>query len=230
MLLERASHIYKKISHAAMRAGRDPGEVRLVAVTKTVSIEAIREAIEGGLRIFGENRVQEAQKKIASPELNVPGSDLEWHLIGHLQRNKARQAVQLFELIQTLDSVALAEDMDRQAERAGKLQRVLVEVKLSEEETKQGVSEEGLVSLVERIGSLGNLKLEGLMTMPPFFEEPEMARPYFRRLREIRDAMEKRGFPLRELSMGMSHDFEVAVEEGATLVRIGTALFGERRI
>src|SRR5512139_2680596 len=125
--------------HAAMRAGRDAGEVRLVAVTKTVSIEAIREAIEGGLRIFGENRVQEAQKKIASPELNVPGSALEWHLIGHLQRNKARQAVQLFQLIQTLDSTALAEEVDRQAERAGKLQRVLVEVKLSEEETKQGI-------------------------------------------------------------------------------------------
>jgi pyridoxal phosphate enzyme (YggS family) len=231
MLIENASNILKKISHAAMRAGRSPDEVKLIAVTKTVGIETIKEAIDAGLRIFGENRVQEAQKKVMSDELGLMRERIEWHLIGHLQKNKAKYAVQLFDLIHTVDSVELAEELNKQAEKIGKIQRVLVQVKLSEEETKHGVSEDELILLLEEIKKLKNLKLEGLMTMPPYFEDPEKARPYFKRLREIRDninSLRITHYALRELSMGMSNDFEVAIEEGATMVRIGTAIFGER--
>ncbi|MBA4348629.1 MAG: YggS family pyridoxal phosphate-dependent enzyme [Thermodesulfovibrio sp.] len=228
MLLNNVSAIFKKMSYAAMRAGRNPEDVKLIAVTKTVGIEAIKEAVEIGLRKFGENRVQEAQKKVMSDELRVMSERIEWHLIGHLQKNKAKYAVNLFDLIHTVDSVELAEELNKQSEKTGKIQRVLVQVKLSEEETKQGVSENEMMPLLAAIKHLYNLKLDGLMTMPPFFEDPEMARPYFKRLRELRDEAEKRGFSLPELSMGMSNDFEVAIEEGATMVRIGTAIFGER--
>ncbi len=239
MLIENASAIFKKMSHAAMRAGRSPDEVKLIAATKTVGIETIKEAIDAGLRIFGENRVQEAQKKISdlksqitppAPPLNKGGTigGVEWHLIGHLQKNKAKYAVQLFDLIHTVDSVELAEELNKQAEKIGKIQSILVQVKLSEEETKHGISEDELILLLEEIKKLKNLKLEGLMTMPPFFDNPEEARPYFRRLRKIRDNAKEKGFMFPELSMGMSGDFEVAIEEGATMVRIGTAIFGER--
>ncbi len=228
MLIENASNILKRISHAAMRAGRSPDEVKLIAVTKTIGIDTIKEAIDAGLRVFGENRVQEAQKKISDLKLEISNSNIEWHLIGHLQKNKAKYAVQLFDLIQTVDSTGLAEELNKQAEKIGKIQRILVQVKLSEEETKHGISEEGLMPLLEAINKLKNIRLEGLMTMPPFFEDPERVRQYFRRLREIRDDAEQKGLKLPELSMGMSHDFEVAIEEGATMVRIGTAIFGER--
>jgi pyridoxal phosphate enzyme (YggS family) len=231
MLIENASNILKKISHAAMRAGRRPDEVKLIAVTKTVGIETIKDAIDAGLRIFGENRVQEAQKKISDLKSQISNSNIEWHLIGHLQKNKAKYAVQLFDLIHTVDSVELAEELNKQAEKIGKIQRVLVQVKLSEEETKHGISEDKLILLLEEIKKLKNLKLEGLMTMPPYFEDPEKARPYFKRLREIRDninSLRITHYALRELSMGMSGDFEVAIEEGATMVRIGTAIFEER--
>jgi hypothetical protein len=211
-----------------MRAGRSPDEVRLVAVTKTVSTAAIREAVDAGLRLFGENRVQEAQTKITSAELQIPGTEIEWHLIGHVQRNKAKSAVTLFEVIQTLDSTRLAEEIDRHAAEAGKRQRVLLQVKVSEEYSKQGIEPTAVGELLERTLDLPHLKLEGLMAMPPYFENPEDARPYFRRLRTIKEVFAQKGYPLGELSMGMSHDFEVAIEEGATLVRIGTALFGER--
>ncbi len=228
-MLMTASEIFKKMSHAAMRAGRNPAEVRLVAVTKTVEAGDIREAVEAGLRIFGESRIQEAQRKIEELSALFPGSTLQWHLIGHLQKNKAKHAVPLFDLIHSIDSPELAREVSRQAEKNDKIQRILVQVKISEEETKHGVSEEGLMPLLREIDRLPGLRLEGLMTIPPFFDDPEEARPLFRRLREIRDGAEREGFPLPELSMGMSHDFEVAIEEGATLVRIGTALFGERR-
>ncbi|MCL0042701.1 YggS family pyridoxal phosphate-dependent enzyme [Thermodesulfovibrionales bacterium] len=220
------------MSYAAMRAGRSPEEVKLIAVTKTVKIEIIKEAIDGGLRVLGENRVQEARAKIE--ELSRLSTDnyeltgISWHLVGHLQKNKAKYAVQLFDLIHTIDSVELAEEIDRQAEKRGKIQRVLAQVKLSKEEAKHGVLPKDLMHLLEKIKALGNLKLEGLMTMPPFFEDTEEARPYFKRLLEVRNELEKMGFILPELSMGMSNDFEVAIEEGATMVRIGTALFGER--
>jgi pyridoxal phosphate enzyme (YggS family) len=228
MLLENASDLFKRMSHAAMRAGRMPEEVRLVAVTKTVSIEAIKQAFDIGLRIFGENRVQEAKEKIEALATQTP-SGTEWHMIGHLQRNKVKQSVRLFNLIHSLDSEGLADDLDREAQKIGKVQRVLIQVKLSEEETKSGAAEKGLLQLAEKVVELRNLRLEGLMTIPPFFDDPERARPFFRRLRELRDEMEKKGINLPELSMGMSDDFEVAIEEGATLVRIGTAIFGERR-
>lgn len=231
MLIENASNILKRISHAAMRAGRSPDEVKLIAVTKTVGIETIKDAIDAGLRIFGENRVQEARDKISDLKSQISNSRIEWHLIGHLQKNKAKYAVQLFDLIHTVDSVELAEELNKQAEKIGKIQRVLVQVKLSEEETKHGVSEDELILLLEKIKKLKNLKLEGLMTMPPFFEDHEKVRPYFKKLREIRDNINSlciTHYALRELSMGMSNDFEVAIEEGATMVRIGTAIFGER--
>ncbi|GAB4405782.1 MAG: YggS family pyridoxal phosphate-dependent enzyme [Thermodesulfovibrionales bacterium] len=229
LLIENISTIYKRISHAAMRAGRNPEDVKLIAVTKTVGIGTIKEAIDAGLRIFGENRVQEAQKKVTSNELRVTNGKIEWHLIGPLQRNKAKYAVRLFNLIHTIDSIRLAEEVSKQAEKMGRIQRVLVQVKLSEEGTKHGVAEKELMPLIKTIEGLKGLALEGLMTMPPFFEDPEKARPCFRRLRELRDEAEKMGVKLPELSMGMSNDFEVAIEEGATMVRIGTALFGERR-
>lgn len=230
-VFERIKSVYRRISHAAMRAGRNPEEVKLVAVTKTVDVEGIIKAIDAGLRVFGENRIQEAQKKIQDLKLRVQDSKIEWHLIGHLQRNKAKYAVQLFDLIHSVDSIGLAEELNRQAEKIGKIQSILVQVKLSEEETKHGIEEEDLLSLIERIENLKNLRLEGLMTMPPYLEDLEMVRPYFRRLREIRDrinALRITHYALRELSMGMSHDFEVAIEEGATMVRVGTAIFGER--
>ena len=230
MLLENASAVFKKMSHAAMKAGRRPEEIRLVVVTKTVGINEIKQALDAGLRIFGENRVQEAKEKIANLKSEVSNSHAEWHLIGHLQSNKAKQAVGLFDLIHSVDSEELAADLDREAAKNGKIQRVLIQVKLSQEETKSGTAEKALPCLVEKTAGLGNLKLEGLMTIPPFFDEPERARPYFRRLRELRDDLRKEGFDLPELSMGMSGDFEVAIEEGATLVRIGTAIFGERRL
>ena len=228
MLIENASAILKKMSHAAICAGRSPNGVKLIAVTKTVEIEKIKEAISIGLRTFGENRVQEAQMKVQGLKAEVSDSVIEWHLIGHLQKNKAKYAVRLFDLIHTVDSVELAEEINKQAEKIDKIQKVLVQVKLSGEETKQGISEEDLVPLLKRVKGMDNLLLEGLMTIPPFFEDPEQTRPYFRRLRELRDKAEETGSEMKELSMGMSNDFEVAIEEGATMVRIGTALFGKR--
>jgi pyridoxal phosphate enzyme (YggS family) len=230
MLLENASAVFKKMSHAALRAGRRAEDVRLVAVTKTVDIAEIRKAADIGLRVFGENKIQEAKEKIANLKFETSNSNIEWHLIGHLQRNKAKYAVRLFDLVHSLDSEELAADLNKEAEKAGKVQRVLIQVKLSAEETKSGIFEQNLPFLVENVTRLENLKLEGLMTIPPFFDDPELARPFFRRLHELRDGLEKKGFVLPELSMGMSNDYEVAIQEGATLVRIGTAIFGERRV
>jgi len=235
-LVENIKTIYRRISHAAMRVERNPVDVKLVAVTKTVDTERIKEAIDWGLRIFGESRVQEAKEKISnikyqlnppSPPFNKGGGGLliEWHLVGHLQKNKARIAVQLFDLIHSLDSIGLAAELNKYAESAEKIQRVLVQVKLSEEKTKHGIPKEDLKKLLDAISEMKNLELEGLMTMTPYFDNPELARPYFRKLRELRDEAEKSGYKLPELSMGMTHDFEIAIEEGATMVRIGTGIF-----
>ena len=230
-------NIYRRISHAAMRVERDPCDVKLIAVTKTVDTERIKEAIDWGLRIFGESRVQEAKEKISDlkSQLNPPfppfnkggwgGLLIEWHLIGHLQKNKAKTAVQLFDLIHSIDSTELAEELNNYAEKAGKIQRVLIQVKLSEEETKHGIGEEDVMNLIDAVIKMKNLKLEGLMIMPPYFDNPEMARPYFRELRELRDNAKRLGYKLPELSMGMTNDFEIAIEEGATMVRIGTGIF-----
>jgi len=227
-IFNNIKEVYSIISRGAMKAERSPDEVKLVAVTKTVGTDAIREAVDCGLRVFGENRVQEAKAKILSDVVGSWSEKLEWHLIGHLQKNKAKDAVPLFDLIHSVDSVGLAEELDRQAEKIGKTQRILVQVKLSEEETKSGIAIDQLMPLLHAIKNLKNLRLEGLMTIPPYTEDAKQAVPYFRQLRELRDAAESAGIPLPELSMGMSHDFEFAIEEGATMVRIGTALFGER--
>ncbi len=221
-----------RISASAVKAGRDPAEIRLVAVSKTVEPERIIEAVRAGVTILGENRVQEAREKISEigAGMSSPhaGGKVEWHLIGHLQKNKARTAVTLFDLIHSVDSVALSVELNRQAEKAGKTQDILVQVKLSGEAAKHGIPENGLPALLEAVMEMNNLRLKGLMTMPPFFTDPEGARPYFRKLKEIAEGLIHRGFPVNELSMGMSNDFEVAIEEGATLVRVGTAIFGQR--
>lgn len=231
-LSKNITAVYRRISHAAMRVGRNPEDVKLIAVTKTVGIERIKEAIDLGLRVFGESYVQEAQKKISNFEFRIPNLKVEWHLVGHLQKNKVKVAVELFDLIHSLDSIALAEELNKHAEKINIVQGVLIQVKLSEEETKHGVSKEGVMDLIRALSEMKNLKLEGLMTMPPFFDDPEMARPYFRKLRELRDDINElrvTSYELRDLSMGMTNDFEVAIEEGATMVRIGTAIFGGRR-
>ena len=210
-----------RIAAAALRSGRDPVEVKLIAVSKTHPAEVIREAIDAGLSVFGENKVQEAEGKIA--ELGRVG--IEWHLIGHLQSNKARKAVQLSDVIHSVDSIDIAQRLERICNEEGRERlEVMIQVDLAREETKSGVAESDLRSLIEYIKKCDRLDLIGLMILPPFFDDPEATRPYFRRLREIRDRL----LPGGELSMGMSHDFEVAIEEGATIVRVGTAIFGER--
>jgi pyridoxal phosphate enzyme (YggS family) len=218
--------VRQRITGAALRTGRDPGEVRLVAVSKTVEVDRIRQAIRAGIAILGENYVQEAKKKIEQM-----GMEAQWHMVGHLQSNKARQAVQLFDMIHSLDSLPLARELDRRAEAAGRTINSLVQVNLSGEQTKSGVSPESVEKLLKNLIPLKHLRVCGLMCMPPFFHEPERARPLFKALRELRDRLRERGLPgigLEELSMGMSGDYEVAVEEGATLVRVGTAIFGSR--
>ena len=218
------SRVLDQIAAGAVRASRDPSSIRLVAVTKTFPPARIQEAYECGLRDFGENRVQEFRQKL--PSLRVPGAL--FHLIGHLQSNKVQQAM-AFDWIQTLDSQRLALRLSQAAVQAKKTIRVLIEVKLSEEAAKTGVAETELAPLVSTVASLEGLDLRGLMTIPPFTEDPEDGRPYFRRLRELRDRLQDAGFPqVRELSMGMTRDFRVAIEEGATIVRIGTAIFGPR--
>jgi hypothetical protein len=194
-----------------------------VAASKTVEPERIQQALAAGQTVFGENYVQEARHKAEA----VTGAV--WHLLGHLQSNKAAQAVKIFALIHSLDSLRLAEELSRRAEQAGKVQPVLIEVNLAGELSKTGIDEGEVLPLVRRVKELPNLDLQGLMCIPPFFDEPERARSYFVRLRRLRDELRQAsGLPLSELSMGMSGDYEVAIEEGATMVRVGTAIFGRR--
>jgi hypothetical protein len=220
-LAQRLNAIRDQIAVASEKAGRDPGDVKLVAVSKTHPAETIREAIAAGAAIFGENKVQEAEAKIT-----VLGRDgTEWHLIGHLQSNKARKAVKLFDVIQSLDSLELAQRLERICIEEGRPElAVFIEVDLAGEETKNGIPESELPELVEYLKSCQCLKLKGFMVLPPYCEDAEKVRPYFKRLRDIRDKY----LPGGGLSMGMSHDFSVAIEEGATIVRVGTAIFGER--
>jgi hypothetical protein len=215
---------------ACRRAGRPLPDVTLVAVTKTRTVEEIASAVEAGVKDFGENRVQEAEAKLPSlASLEAKdGSPLRWHLVGHLQRNKVRKAVALFDRIHSLDSVELGGRIDRAAEEIGKVQPVLVQVDLASEPTKFGLPEEDLFSALEALSRLPRLSVEGLMVLPPYLPDPEAVRPYFERLRNLADGARARGLAGKELSMGMSHDFEIAIEEGATLVRLGTALFGPR--
>jgi pyridoxal phosphate enzyme (YggS family) len=218
------SRVRAKIAQAAAKAGRDPGGITLMAVTKTVPVAKIREAVAAGVTIFGENYVQEARAKIE--ELGQAG--IEWHLIGHLQTNKVKHAVRLFDLIHSVDSLTVARELDKRAAAAGRLIKCLIEVNLSQEGSKFGIKKERTLELVRALKELKNISLKGLMTMPSYAADPEAARPYFIALRNLREEIEASGIPLPELSMGMSSDFEVAIEEGATIVRIGTAIFGER--
>jgi len=214
----------ERIERAAQGVGRNPEEISLVAVSKTVESARIKEAIEAGVSILGENYVQEAQKKI-----DEIGRTVSWHFIGHLQSNKAKYAVRLFDMIHSLDSIELAEELNRRAEKEGRTMNVMIEVNLSGETTKFGTEEARAFDIARRVLNLSYLSLVGLMTMPPYFDDPELSRPYYIRLRELKEKMIKEGIPLRELSMGMSNDFEIAIEEGATYVRVGTAIFGERK-
>lgn len=220
--------VLERIHNAAARSGRDPDVITIVAVSKTVAVPVILDAVNAGVAVLGENRVQEAREKIRECRTLSPRVRPEWHLIGNLQKNKAKHAVQLFDLIHSVDSAGLAGEINRHARQAEKVQRVLLQVNLSGEAVKHGIPEEDLMGLLEKVSDMDYLKLEGLMVMPPFSHEPEESRPYFRRLRQLADRAGEAGYPADELSMGMSDDFEIAVEEGATMVRIGTAIFGRR--
>ena len=224
----RLDAVRARIAHAARRAGRDPASVRLIAVSKTFDTSAVREAASAGQVDFGENRVQEALPKIDETR-DLP---LRWHLIGHLQSNKARKAVEQFAVIHSVDSVALLERIDRASAEIGRTIDVLIQVDLAGEATKHGLPEGQVRSAVDAALQCRSARLIGLMLLPPWNDDPEATRPYFKSLRAIRDDLLARGVPapaMAELSMGMSHDFEVAIEEGATIVRVGTAIFGDRQ-
>jgi pyridoxal phosphate enzyme (YggS family) len=226
-IADRLTEIRGRMASAARSAGRDPSSVRLVAVSKTFPIGAVREAFQAGQRDFGENRVQEALEKMRE------GADMvvRWHLLGHLQSNKARKAAPAFATIQSVDSVDLLEKLDRAAADGGHSPELLVQVDLAGEATKFGVPPAEVPRLLDAAAACRAARIVGLMTLPPVPDTPEDARPYFRRLRELRDEWLATGVPapmLRELSMGMSGDFEVAIQEGATMVRVGTAIFGSR--
>jgi len=223
---ENLARVRHRISEAAVRSGRSPDAVHLVAVTKTVDAERIAAAVEAGVEILGENYVQEARQKREA--LHRPVC---WHMIGHLQSNKARVAVQLFDVFETVDRAKILRELNRHAEEAGKVVSVMIQLNLSGEASKSGAAEDRALDLITLAGSCDHLRCLGLMTIPPYYDEPEKARPFFVQLRELRDRLKPAcpdGVSLDALSMGMSGDFEVAVEEGATHVRIGTAIFGQR--
>jgi pyridoxal phosphate enzyme (YggS family) len=222
-IAENLRQVQERIEQAATRAGRDPKGIKLIAVTKTVTIERIQEARDAGVSIVGENYVQEARRKIEAIEHGI-----QWHFIGHLQVNKAKYAVRFFDLIHAVDSYTLAVELDKRGAIEGKVVDCLIEVNLSGEGTKFGIRHERTAELARAMGALKNIALKGLMTMPAYADDAEASRPYFIALRGLRDAIETEGIPLPELSMGMSTDFTVAIEEGATMVRIGRAIFGER--
>ena len=227
-LSERFADVRKRIKTAAQSCNRSPEDITLVAISKTHPTETVRSAIGAGITDLGENRVQEAEGKI----LKLGRQAARWHLVGHLQTNKARRAVTLFDCIHSLDSPSLAQRLDRLCEEEGtKELPVLIQINFAGEETKTGIDPRGLPQFLETTAAYERLRLIGLMTLPPYFENADCARPFFKALRELRDQMKvegRFGEGPGELSMGMSHDFEVAIEEGATILRIGTAIFGER--
>lgn len=219
--------IREEIQIVAAACGRDPAGITLVGVSKKKPVASIRQAIDAGLADLGENYIQEAVDKIDA--IGRPAA--RWHFIGHLQSNKARFAVQYFDLIHTVDKLKLAREIDKQAKKTGKRQKILVQVNIGEEDTKSGAHAREVVALAQAVTQFENLELQGLMGMPPYFDDPEEARPYFRHLAQIREKVLDAGVEtdaMRHLSMGMSHDFAVAIQEGATLVRVGTAIFGSR--
>jgi pyridoxal phosphate enzyme (YggS family) len=228
LIAGRLQAVRERIAAACVRSGRDPATVRLIGVSKTQPAAAVREAFAAGLLDFGENRVQEAEAK-AEALADLRAAGLRWHLIGHLQANKAKKAEALFDAVHSVDGEALAARLARAAEEDGRVLPVLVQVDLAGEETKFGLAEDRLLATLQAMRGLGSLRVDGLMVLPPYADDPETARPYFRRLRDLRDRASAFGLlAAGELSMGMSHDFEVAIEEGATMVRVGTALFGAR--
>lgn len=219
--------ILNRVNEAAAQCGRNPKDVKLLGAAKAQSVEAIRAAISAGVTLIGENYVQETKEKKDGVAASV-----EWHMIGHLQRNKAGAAIELFDIVESLDNLALARELDKEARKRGKIVRIFVEVNLGGEESKSGIAKDSVVSLLEEAAKLSCLRVEGLMTVPPFCENLEEVRPYFRELNKLRRQLSELRLPnvdLKELSMGMTHDYVVAIEEGATIVRIGTALFGPRR-
>lgn len=221
---ENLVNVFDRINKAARKAGRDPAEVTLVAITKTVDLKKLKEAVAAGARDIGENYVQEAAEKIKK----IKAGSVTWHFTGHLQKNKAKLAVEMFDLIHTVDSLELANELNK---RGSAPVEILIEVNLAREKTKAGVDAEGALKLSRAVSAMPNLRLRGLMTIPPPSPSPEGSRPYFVMLRRLAERINKERLPgvyLHELSMGMSNDFEVAIEEGATLVRIGTAIFGAR--
>ena len=219
--------IMDRISEAALKAGRNPQEIKLLAAAKSQSIESIRAAIAAGVGLVGENYVQEAEHKRQA--ISEP---VEWHMIGHLQRNKVQPALKTFDLVQSLDSAALALELEKEGKKRGKTVRTLVEFNLGDEQLKSGVAQDAVLELLKRVGDLAHLRVEGFMAIPPFRENPEEVRPFFTALKNLQAELQCLKIPnvvLNELSMGMTHDYPVAVEEGATIVRIGTALFGPRK-
>jgi len=218
--------IQERIEKASAKCGRNPAKVQLVAVSKTIPPETVKTAIDAGATILGENYIQEACNKI-----EILGKGVSWHFIGHLQSNKAKHAVELFDLIHSIDNPHLAERLNREAQKKHKIMPVLIQVNIAEEDTKHGTDTQTALQLIKDISLLNNLRIQGLMTMPPWSSDPEDSRPYFISLRRLRDELEKQkpgNVSLKELSMGMSSDFEVAIEEGATIVRVGTSIFGPR--
>ena len=227
VLKKRLNNVKERIKKAAINCGRKPDTVHLVAVSKTMPENIVREAITAGVNILGENYIQEARDKINT----LSSCPVSWHFIGHLQSNKAKYAVKLFDMIHTVDSLKLAHELNKQAKKINKIQQILIQVNISMEFTKSGIHEEDAQKLIKEISLFENLSIKGLMTMPPFFNNPEKARPYFSALRDLRDKIRNKAIEninMQELSMGMTGDFEVAIKEGATFVRIGTAIFGER--
>lgn len=229
-IADNIARVRERIAAAAARVGREPDSITVMAVSKTVERERIRQAFAAGIRVFGENRVQEFEEKFADPE---DRKDADWHLIGHLQTNKARKAAELFDAVDSLDSLRLAEKLDHATATAAKVLPVLIEINVGGEESKSGIPLDSpeLDRLLSGMAKLEHLQVRGLMAVPPFTPNPEAARPYFRLVRDLRDSIAGRKLPriqMDALSLGMSHDFEVAIEEGSTCVRIGTAIFGER--
>jgi PLP dependent protein len=227
VIAERLQAVRDRIAAACARSGRSPSEVTLVGVSKTHPADLVREAFAAGLRDFGENRVQEAEGK-AEALADLRAAGLRWHLVGHLQANKAKKAAVVFDVVHSVDDAGLGGRLDRASAEAGRVLPVLVQVDLAGEATKFGLQEASLLAMLESLRALSAIRVEGLMVLPPYFDDPQATRPYFERLRGLRDQAVRRGLCGPQLSMGMSHDFEVAIEEGATLVRVGTAIFGSR--
>jgi hypothetical protein len=227
-LKDRLERVRERIKKTADDCNRSVDSVHLIAVSKTMPAEVVKEAIEAGVTDLAENYIQEAREKVNT----LATCQANWHYIGHLQSNKAKYAVRLFDLIHSVDSLKLAKELNKYAQKNDKIQSILVQVNVAREESKSGVYVENSIELLKNIGQLENIAVKGLMTMPPYFNAPEKVRPFFAALRKLRDQIRAEGIPgiaMDELSMGMTGDFEAAIEEGATMVRIGTAIFGERR-